>query len=80
MAESNCCREGQLSRLSLYLDSTFALKPVVGFLHQDTDLSGFFIAQDNCQGALANRVTARTRLGQLYICYIALSRVTRTPQ
>jgi len=80
VAESNCCREGQLSRLSLYLDSTFALKPVVEFLHQDTDLSGFFIAQDNCQGASANRVTTRTHTGQLYICYIALSRVTRTPQ
>jgi hypothetical protein len=61
VAESNCCREGQLSRLSLYLDFTFALKPVVGFLHQDTDLSGFVVFKDNCQGALANRVTTRTQ-------------------
>jgi hypothetical protein len=32
------------NRLSLYLDFTFALKPVVKLSHQDADLSGFFIA------------------------------------
>jgi hypothetical protein len=50
------------------------------FCNQYIDLSGFVVFKDSCQGALANRVAARTRLGQLYIFYIALSRVTRTPQ
>ena len=56
MAESNCCREGQLSRLSLYLVLLLPFMAGTGILHQDADLSGFLFSFDNRQRALSNTV------------------------